>query len=184
MRNILLVSALGLLAAPVQSQSAAPSSIGQRVWVRSRTGSGALDTGVKGTLEGFTGDSLQVRSRAGGPTVSVGLGAATQLFVSTGRRSSVGRGAAIGGGVGALAGAVIGFAAGQDCSPGEWLCFDRGTVAAGAAIALGGVGLVGGIIVGALSSHDTWGRAGWPETVRPVVVPNPHGVGLGLSFSF
>jgi hypothetical protein len=184
MRILILVASLGLLARPSVAQEAPPLSVGQRVWVRSRTVSGALDAGIKGMLESLTADSIQVRAKAGTPAVSLGMSPQTRLFVVTGRRSSTGRGAAIGAGVGALAGAVIGFAGGEDCSADQWLCFDRGTVAAGGALALGGVGLVAGIIVGAFSSHDVWSQAGWPGAVRPVVASSPRGVGAGFFLAF
>ena len=182
MRNLMLILGLCLFAAPAQSQ-VGPDLVGQRVWVRSPDGAGS----VKGTLEGITGDSLQVRLEGGGPAVSVGLSAQTQVNVFTGRRSSAGRGAAIGGGLGALAGMVIGFAAGEDCGRTEGLfrmCFERGELAAMGAVGLGGVGLVSGLIVGALSHHDTWAWVGSSQAVRPVITPHAYGIGLGLSLSF
>ncbi len=183
MRNFMLVFSLCLFAAPAQSQGD-PALIGQRVWVRAPDGSGRLDAGVKGTLEGITGDSLQVRLAGGGPAVSVGLSAQTQVNVFTGRRSSAGRGAAIGGGIGALAGVVIGLAAGEDCSSSDWICFDRSELAAAGAVAFGGAGLVIGLIAGALSHHDTWAPAGLSQTVRPAITTNPYGIGLGFSILF
>jgi hypothetical protein len=175
---------LCFLTPPVFAQTIVPPSPGQRVWVRSTKASGALDAGVKGTLEAVTGDSLRVRPTPAGPALSLAAGPQTRLFVFTGRRSSAGRGAAIGGVAGVLAGAIIGFAGGGDCYEDEFLCFDRGTLAAAGALTLGGVGLVGGLIVGALSSHETWARTGWSGAVRPVVLPSQRGVGLGLSLTF
>jgi hypothetical protein len=179
MRNLILVFGLCLFATPVQPQ-VAPTLVGQRVWVRSPQASGRLDAGVKGTLEGVTGDSLQVRLEGGGPAVSVGLDAQTQLFLFTGRRSSAGRGAAIGAGIGALGGVVLGITGCRD----ELICDDPGAVVAAGAIFLGGIGAGIGLIVGALSHHDTWVRVGSSQTVRPVITPNGYGIGLGLRLSF
>jgi len=184
MRYLVLVLALCPLAGRTYGQTGVPLPVGQRVWVRTATASGRLDAGVKGTLEEVTRDSLRVRPPGAGPAVSVWMGAQTQVFVFTGRRSSAGRGAAIGGGVGVLAGAVMGFAGGEDCSRNEFLCFDRGSLAAAGAVALGGVGLIGGLIVGALSSHDTWARLESRAAVGPIVAPSRRGIGLGLSVSF
>jgi hypothetical protein len=184
MRSQALVLVFCFVVPRLSAQSGAPPDSGQRVWVRSPKASGALDAGVKGTFEGMTSDSLRVRQAPGGPLVSVGLGPQTRLFVFTGRRSSLGRGAAIGGLGGVLAGAIIGFAGGEDCSGSDWLCFDRGTMALAGAVALGGVGLAGGLIVGALSSHDTWAPTGWRANLHPLVTPVRQGLGLGLSVAF
>jgi hypothetical protein len=185
MRILVPAFILWVVTSSVQAQAGPPLSIGQRVWVRSPGASGGMNAGIKGTLEGRTGDSLQLRLKGeGAQLVSVGLGGRNQLFVFAGRRSSAGKGAAIGGIGGALAGAILGLATGSDCSADEFLCFDRGTMAAVGAIGVGGIGLVGGLIVGLLSPHDTWVRAEWSGSVRPVVTPSPRGVGLGLSLSF
>lgn len=173
-----------LLNAPAFGQSTTPPSLGQRVWIRTPTTPGHFDAGIKGTFEGLQGDSLRIQPTAGGPAVMLAADSVHQVFVFTGRRSSLGHGALVGGGVGALAGALIGFAGGEDCSGGEWLCFDRGTLAAAGAIALGGVGLVGGALVGALSPHDTWRHAGTGRVLQPIIAPGSRGVRLGLSLAF
>jgi len=184
MRNLVPVFVLCLVAAPVHSQTAPPLSIGQRVWVRSPRASGGMNAGIKGTLEAVTGDSLLRLTGEQGQAVSVGLGAQSQLFIFAGRRSSAGHGAVIGGIAGALAGAVIGAVGGEDCSGDEYLCFNRGTTAVAGALVLGGIGVAGGLIVGALMPHDTWARATWSGPLRAVVTPSSHGIGLGLSLSF
>jgi hypothetical protein len=177
MRTLILVFGLCLFTTPVQPQ-VAPTLVGQRVWVRSPQASGGLDAGVKGTLEGVTDDSLQVRLEGGGPAVSVRLDAQTQLFLFTGRRSSAGRGAAIGTGIGALGGVVLGI---TGCLG---ICDDPGAVVAAGVIVLGGIGAGIGLIVGAMSHHDTWVRVGSSQTVRPVITPSGYGIGLGLRLSF
>lgn len=161
MRYHALALVLCCFAGPTYGQSAVPLRLGQRVWVRSLTVSGALDGGVRGTLEGVIGDSLRIRQAPEGQAISVRVGPKVRVFVSTGRRSNIGRGAAIGGGVGAVAGGIMGYASGQDCNGGEWLCFDRQTVAGMGAVSLGFVGLLGGLVVGALVHHDIWAPTGW-----------------------
>lgn len=181
MRNLILVFGLCLFTTPVQPQ-VAPTLVRQRVWVRSPQVSGRLDAGVKGTLEGVTDDSLQVRLEGGGPAVSVRLDPQTQLFLFTGRRSSAGRGAAIGAGIGALGGVVLGITE-ERLSGRVGLPIPARFVAAGV-IVLGGIGAGIGLIVGAMSHHDTWVRVGSSQTVRPVITPTGYGIGLGLRLSF
>lgn len=182
MRNLILVLGLCLFTTPAQPQ-AAPTLVGQRVWVRSPDGAGRLDAGFKGTVEGVTGDSLSVRLAGGGPAVSIGLGTQTQIYVFSGRRSSAGRGAAIGAGIGALGGVVMGIGA-AGCSEGEFCIVPGGAVVATGALVVGGIGAGIGLIVGAMSHHDTWVRVGSSQTVRPVITPNAYGIGLGLRLSF
>lgn len=183
MRNLLAIVALLVCVTSLQGQS--QPLVGQRVWVRSPKSSGALDKGVKGTVEGISGDSLQLRLESGSEVVSVELGEQDQLFVFTGRRRAPLRGALIGGGGGALVGLVLGLAAGEDCSKSHgWFCFDRGEMATAGALGLGAVGLVGGLVIGGLGHHDTWTRVAWLEGVRPVITPNPHGITVGLSLAF
>jgi hypothetical protein len=105
------------------------------------------------------------------------VGPQSQLFLVTGRRSSAGKGALIGGLIGAGMGALIGFAGNSD--QGSFL--DSGVYAVLGGAAFGGVGALTGLMFGALSSHDTWTRIGWKSAARPVISPSPHGVGLGLS---
>lgn len=183
MRYLIPCFILCFCAVPAQGQEAG-SLIGQRVWIRSPKPTGGLDGGVQGTLTGFSGDSAQLQLLGAGSPVSVLVGRNDRVFVFAGRRSAIGRGAAIGGGGGALAGLFLGLVAGEDCSGNEWICFDRGEMAAALAITLGGVGLLSGTIVGALSHRDTWGPAGWPRGVQPVVRSSPGGLGVGFAVRF
>ncbi len=120
----------------------------------------------------------------GGTDRTVIRNTATPLLVFAGRRSSVGRGLAIGSSIGVLGGAVLGFAMGQDCGGGAWLCFDRGTMAAGGAVFFGGIGAVTGLIAGALSSHDVWHAAGGGLALRPFAGHSAGRVVRGGSLSF
>ncbi len=83
-----------------------------------------------------------------------------------------------------MAGLVIGFAAGEDCSQADWLCFDRGTLALGMGVILGGAGRAGGLIVGSLTSHESWRPVSWIPAPRPLVAPTREGVRVGVSFRF
>lgn len=183
MRRLLLPLLLALLSAPLTGQTGPEPEPGQRVWIRTVTSPGRLDAGFKGTLERVADDSVRIRMAGSEEVRSLARGPQTRLFVFAGRRSSAGRGAAYGGGGGALAGAVLGFAGGEDCT-GQFLCFSRGQLAAGGAVLLGGIGLIGGLVVGGLSSHEAWVSGAWPGSVRPVIAPRQGGVGLGLSLSF
>jgi len=182
MRYLLLLLALCPLAGRAYGQVSERLAVGQRVWVRAARPSGSLDGGVKGTLEGITSDSLRIRPSGDKPAVSVGISEQTQVFAFAGKRSSALRGALIGGGVGVLAGAALGLADGGGCS--GFVCFSQGTTMAMGAIGLGGMGLISGLIIGALSPHDTWARAEPGPAVRPIVVSHPRDVGLGLSLAF
>jgi len=180
MRHRALAFTLCLLAVPAHGQSPLQLGVGQRIWVRSAVVPGTLDAGVQGTLEWVIGDSLHLRLFPGAQTVSVFVGPQTQLFLFNGRRSSAGKGALIGGLVGAGMGALIGFGGGND--GGSFL--SSGATAAMAGTLFGVVGAVGGLMLGALSSHDTWTRIGWKSPARPVFSPSPHGIRLGLSLPF
>jgi hypothetical protein len=91
------------------------------------------------------------------------------------------RGLAIGLLTGVAVGAAIGYAGGEDCNPGGWVCFDRGTTAAGGAIGLGLVGLA----VGALAAPGEQWEATTTERLRVDVGPTPAGgVGARLTVRF
>lgn len=177
MRHRDLALMLCFLTTPAYGQSAGQLGLGQRIMVRSAVGPGVLDEGVQGTLEGVSGDSVQLRLSPGSPAKAVFVGPRSQLFLFAGRRSSAGKGALIGGLVGAGMGTLFGFASESD----EGKFVSRGTAAAAGGILGGIVGLLSGLAFGAMSSHDTWTRIGWKSAARPVISPSSHGVGLGLS---
>jgi hypothetical protein len=183
MKTSVAFSLICLANAPLLAQAPAQLAEGARVRVRSMSGSGKLDRGIEGRVERFGGDTLWVRPTEGGALTAYLPSKRQQLFVYSGRASSVGKGAAYGAGFGALAGAAIGLAAGDDCSGDEWLCFDRGTLALAGGATLGVVGLVGGIVVGALSSHEVWRRATLSR-VTPIALGSPHGLTFGLAVRF
>jgi len=167
----------------LEAQGPRAGDLDSRVWVREATGNGKYSHGVKGTLEGTSGDTLFIRPGNGAAAVAVSPREGRRILYYNGRRSSVGRGLLIGGGVGVVAGAIIGFAGGEDCSGNEWLCFDRGTMAAMGALGMGAVGLAAGLIVGAMSPHEVW-TTEQAAHVRPVVGPTARGMGVGVSIRF
>lgn len=183
MRYPIVFVVLSSLSSGLAAQANPAADLERRIWVREMSSNGRYDRGVKGTLEGIAGDTLFIRPGTGS-TFSVTPREGRQILFYNGRRSSVGRGALIGTGVGVVTGAIIGFAGGEDCSGGEWLCFDRGTLAAAGALVVGATGLVAGIIVGAFSSHEVWVPADGPARARPVVGVTESGVRVGMSIRF
>jgi len=183
MKVVVAISVFCIVNTPLLAQAPAELAFGTRVRVRSVSTRGHLDRGIEGTLERRTGDTLWVRPTKGGELAAYSASDRQQLFVYSGRASSAGKGAAYGAGIGALAGAAIGLAAGEDCSGDEWLCFDRGTLALAGGVGLGLTGLIGGVIVGALSSHEVWRRA-IPSRVTPIALGAPNRVTFGLAVRF
>jgi len=183
MRCIGVLAVLSGIGGSLAAQGPQAGDLSRRVWVREMTGNGRYNQGVKGTLEGTAGDTLFVRPGNGAPVFAVTPQEGRKILFYNGRRASVGRGMLIGTGVGVLGGAILGFATGSDCSGGEWLCFDRGTMAAAGGVTLGAAGLVVGLIAGAMSSHEVW-TSEQPVSVRPVAGPAGHGMGVGVSIRF
>lgn len=182
MRCIMVLGALSGVGGSLAAQSP-QADLDRRVWVREPVGNGTFSHGVKGTLERTSGDTLFVRPANGAVALALPPRQGRRLLFSNGRRSSVGQGLLIGTGLGVAAGAILGFASGQDCSAGEWLCFDRGTMAAMGGLTLGAGGLVVGIIAGALSSHEVW-TSEQPARLLPLLGPTKGGMGVGMSLSF
>jgi hypothetical protein len=183
MKAVVAIGIFCIASAPLLAQEPAELAVGTRVRVRSVTAPGKMNRGMEGRVERFGGDTLWVRPTKGGELTTYSPSDGQQLFVYSGRASSAGRGALLGAGAGALAGAAIGFAAGGDCGDEEWLCFDRGTTALLGGAGLGLTGLVGGLIVGALSSHEVWRRATLSR-VTPIALGSPHGLTFGLAVRF
>ncbi|HTL06056.1 MAG TPA: hypothetical protein VL241_09940 [Gemmatimonadales bacterium] len=184
MRYLLLFAMLSGFSSTLAAQGPQPADLDRRVWVRERLASGGHRGGVKGTLEGIAGDTLFIRPVSGAMTLAVAPGDGRTVLYYNGRRSSLGRGALIGTGIGATLGAVIGLTTGEDCGAGgEFLCFDRGTLAAAGALTLGAGGLAVGLIAGALSSHEVWTERR-AVRARPLVVATPEGVRVGLGIRF
>ena len=169
MRLTLLVVALCSAAAQLLAQRDSLVGPGDRVWVRHRLSSGALDRGVKGTVEEVRRDTLLVRPTLGGSLFPVWSAEDSQLLVFAGWKSAKGRGGARGLLIGAGAGGAVGLAACQSDA-----IVQGGPVgcAAGAGLLGGLAGLVIGLAVGASSSTEVWKPAtGHPAFYRP---PSPY----------
>jgi hypothetical protein len=100
-------------------------------------------------------DPFVVRMSDGGKEQSIPYTEVRKLQYVDYRRGR-GQGVAIGAGVGVLLGGVGGYLAGEDCSPGEILCFDRTTTSATLAATLGLVGILAGALAGNSGAIDDW----------------------------
>jgi hypothetical protein len=177
---------LGLLAAPLAGQSPEFDLLNKAVRVRTLDQTGRRVSEIKGIVTAQGGDSLMVRTAAGS-SARILLGSRTQVSVAGGRRASTGRGAAIGAGAGAATGALLGLATGKDhCSRtfSDLFCFEREELALFGAVGLGGLGLVGGLVIGALSTHETWVPVALSIPVRPVIQPSGGQWEFGIRVSF
>ena len=181
-----LFTALLLLpVAAVRAQQPVAVSIGQRVRVRTDSGTATV---VTGTLVGQ--DSLAIQLQVLHPRtflnsdapestiVTVPVARVRQLEVSTGRRRNAGRGAVIGLGVGAGLGLALGIAAMSD----PWLKGNAGDVAT-VTVVTGVVGAGIGALVGLAASGDRW-EVVRPAGVRISLVPRRSSIMLGGSLTF
>lgn len=186
MRSVLAILALISSTDQLHAQRDSLVGPGDRVWVRTRLISGALDRGVKGTVERVSADTLLVRPSLGGPLIRVWPAEGTQLLVFTGRKSSRGQGAGLGillgGGVGTGLGLIV-------CRPDSIVEGGRAACAAGVGLGLGIIGLVAGLFIGGASSHEVWTPSTgfptfyFPRVGRLVVSPVSRGVNLALGIS-
>jgi hypothetical protein len=78
---------------------------------------------------------------------------------------------------GAVLGGVAGYAAGQTCTPGEWLCIPRSSTTPVGVVLFAGLGAG----IGALVGHDRWEKVSHAD-VHVGLAPVP-GRGVGLAFS-
>lgn len=153
---------------------------GARVRVHTTGERGYLDQRAEGTIERMSGDTLFLAQKIGGSReVYVGH-PETQLFVFTGRSSSAGKGAAVGGILGLVAVGVVGMIAGKGCVGDRPLCTQRRPASLGLNAGLVVVGLGTGLVIGVVSSHDIWQRS--PPPSEAVVASG--GVHLGYSIVF
>ena len=141
-RSTVVALMIPVLAAPAGA-TAQDVARGSRVRVKT------ADSRSVGTLTGTTGQLMTLRLE-NGSEIQVPWATVERLDTSIGKRKNVGQGAAIGLGVGLLAGVV----AAKDCE-GDFI-FSEGECRGMAVTGLGLLGVIGGAIVGALVSTERW----------------------------
>jgi hypothetical protein len=185
---MLLLSTLAL-AGHAAAQQASPAP-GDRVRLTLTTpAAGRVGTGrVDARLLRATGDSLALDTTVAGAPFVVSTADVAKFERYDGRRSSAGKGAVIGLGIGALAGGVAAFAfsnAGGSCdgSLSDIACEETaGTMGLAGAAAGGVLGLLLGAVAGAASSGDSWTPVGAPVRVTPTVIRGVPGIAMRMEF--
>jgi hypothetical protein len=167
---LLLTPAFGLAA-----QAPLYSNVGNRVRLKTDSASQWL----VGTLVGADGDSLRLRVADRAPIVSVARRTVSQFEVRYGGHSKAGKGALTGFFVGAAAGAIAGFASGDD--PPGWFSFTAGQKALVLGLLGSASGALLGAVIGASSHSDRWTSV---SLGRAKVALAPRGAGLALSVTF
>lgn len=141
---------------------------------------------AEGTLRDTTGGMLVVEMRKSHDVRTFERASVEPLEVFAGERRPVLQYGVVGMLAGVGVGAVLGMVSGDDeCPPNGWcvLRYTSGEKAVMFGASLGLVGLVSGLVAGAVSHHDTWRsvpRQTGRLTVHPVV--GPGGTGVTLRF--
>jgi hypothetical protein len=177
-RTALAATALLLaVGAPAHAQALAQISADDRIRVKSTQGSGTF------TVLENRGHSLVV-ARGRGDTLELPLAAMQRLSVE-GEPRTAGAGAARGAGIGALIGGslgvALGLAAGDDTE--GFVQFSAPEKAMALGLIMGGGGLLGGLIIGALSPGTRWDPVELRQ--RVVVAPSAGGrISIGYAVAF
>lgn len=170
---ILIAIALGSGAPTIRAQT--PSiTPGSKVRV-SVMGQRARFVGI---VQEQSADSLVVALSEGGSRKTIGLDQVGKLETWGKRRHPVGRGWALGTGIGALAGMLVAAPIDPPCSGGSW-CIGPSDTGEMVVVGLLGGAIVGGLvgaIVGAATPH------GWRSFDLKVLRPDRAGAGMGLSW--
>jgi hypothetical protein len=166
--QLALVLEAQLLAAQVEAGSrvrvtTTPSSPGRRI----------------GNLVSLDRDTLRWSRRDTASVITVPITSVARLERSTGRRSNTGRGALIGGLIGAGFGLFLGIAASTDNS-GWWEVGAEDVAAVTAIVGAGGAGV--GAIIGSLSKRDRWEPVLLTPRVAGKLRPPRRITGLTLRF--
>ena len=132
-----------------------------------------------GSLVSLDTDSLRYRRWDTTSVIALPLASVARLERSTGRRSNTGRGAMIGGLIGAGFGLFLGIAASTDNS-GWWEVGVEDVAAATALVGAGGAGV--GALVGSLSRRDRWEPVPLAPRVAGKLRPSRNITGLTLRF--
>ena len=106
------------------------------------------------------GDTLFLRREGTRDTLPISLRSITQLDVSTGRSSHIGKGMGLGFLGGAVIGAILGAATHKSCSSGGLgpPCFSQGGDALAAGLVVGVLGTLAGGAIGAVWQTENWER--------------------------
>lgn len=179
---LVLLTVLTLAApAPLCAQESAGLRPGDRVRVEASQQSGTF-------LVTVLADEELVLEDTDGREVRVPHASLSRLLVDRGPRSRGSgalRGLAIGGGAGVLAGAVIGFADGDDDCPSDSWCLFQMTAGEKASIGAVVFGLVGGVVGATLGAGNPGHR--WEALRLPLTMNGGAGAAggfrLGVSLS-
>jgi len=168
----LLVSAL--LGGNALAEETPPLALGKRLRV-------TTDHRLVGRLVAQDEQSLTLQVGEGKPPVVVPRTTVTRVEESL-RPGRKGHGALIGAAVGVGAAAILGVAAGDDCSRDESLCYSHGEVALVSAVLLVPLGAV----IGALASPgERWGPVSSGHRVGVSLAPlRGRGIRAAISINF
>jgi hypothetical protein len=173
----LLLGSTPVLPAPLVAQDVPTVTVGSRLRV---TFIDRASRRMVSRLVERSGDTLMLAASDTSAAVAVPLDAVRTLEVSRGRGN---RGASAVKGllIGGFAGAALGFLAGDDCGANQWLCFDRGTMAASFGMSGAVAGAVGGVLGGGRERWEKLDAKTW--RVAPYVGAS-GAVGVSASLAF
>ena len=174
LRGLLLFFCLSAATVQLAAQPSLPLGPGNKIRIRTLVKMGFLGPRLDGTVERISGDTLVVAPYLGGDSQALLLDPETQLDVSTGRRSSIPRGAAIGGLLGAVAAAAVAAFSSGGCDETTELCTQTRRNSVGRGAIMIAMGTVSGAIIGRFARHEIWKHL--------PILPKPLPQGLGYSF--
>jgi hypothetical protein len=125
-----------------------------------------------GTLVSATEHSIVLRPDRTRDTLEIARDSISRLQTSLGRRTH--QTALKGVAIGAVVGIVVGFAAGEDCSNNDFICFSRGET-----VPLGGLlgGALGGLVGALVGSQERW-----TDAPKLTLAPLPSGaLAMGIA---
>jgi hypothetical protein len=180
---VVTMLALLIVVSSVAAQADEEGLIGKRVRITTSNPTppgdhqrGARPMVVIGELTATSDSTMSLRQSETMDEVTVSLSRVQRLEMSTG--SDRGASAAKGAFIGLAIGGVVGFAAGDDCSQQDFICFSRDDTAMGGAAA----GLTLGLLIGLIAG----GGERWEETTIPRVsiVPGERSISVGSTIRF